>query len=69
MTIVSVKSGGSGSFGETYLHPPFMKKVLHITERQRETDMQQYFKLDNVWTVFKVVKSKVFNTQLNVQNT
>ena len=28
---VSVTSGGSGSLGETYLHTPFMKKVLRST--------------------------------------
>jgi hypothetical protein len=40
----------------TYLHTPFMKKVLHITERKRETDIQHYCKSDDVWTGFKVAK-------------
>ena len=62
MTFVSVTSRGSGSLGETNLHTPFLKKVLHITERQREKDIQHYCKSDNVWTVFKEMKSKVFNT-------
>jgi hypothetical protein len=56
MTFVSVTSGGSGSLGETYLHTPFMKKVLHITERQRDTDIQHYCKSDDLWTGFKLAK-------------
>ena len=54
--------------GETYLHTPFMKKVIHITEGQRETDIQHYCKSDNVWTVFKVMKSTVFNAERNVKD-
>jgi hypothetical protein len=44
----------------TYLHTPFMKKVLHITEPKRETDIQHYCKSDNVWTGFKVAEWRVF---------
>ena len=60
MTFVSVTSGGSGSLGETYVNTPFMKKVLHITERKRETDIQHYCKSDDVWTGFKVAKRRLF---------
>jgi len=45
-----------------------MKKVIHITEGQRETDIQHYCKSDNVWTVFKVMKSTVFNAERNVKD-
>ena len=34
--------------GETYLHTPFMKKVLHITERKRKTDIQHYCKSNDL---------------------
>jgi len=44
----------------TYLHTPFMKKVLHITERKRETDIQHYCKSDDFWASFKVVKRRLF---------
>jgi len=60
MTFVSVTSGGSGSLGEAYLHTPFMKKVLHITERKWETDIQHYCKSDDVRTGFKVAKRRLF---------
>jgi hypothetical protein len=44
----------------TYLHTPFMKKVLHITERKRETDIQHYCKSEDVRTGFKVTKGRLF---------
>jgi hypothetical protein len=30
-----------------------MRKVLHITERKRETDIQHYRNSDDVWTGLK----------------
>jgi len=45
--------------GETYVNTPFMKKVLHITKRKRETDIQHYYKSDDVWTGFKVANHRL----------
>jgi hypothetical protein len=50
-------SGDSGNLGENYNYTPFMKKVLHIAERKRETDIQHYFKSDDVLTGFRIAKS------------
>jgi hypothetical protein len=44
----------------TYLHTPFMKKVLHITERKRETDIQHYCKSDDVRASIKIAKIRTF---------
>ena len=60
MTFVSVTSGGNGRLGKAYLHTPFMKKALHITERKRGSNIQHYCKSDDVWTGFKVAKRRLF---------
>jgi len=44
----------------TYANAPFMKKVLHITERKRKSNVQHYCKSDNVWTGLKVAKRRLF---------
>jgi hypothetical protein len=54
--------------GETYLHTPFMKKVLHITERKRETDIQHYCKSDDVRTGFKVAEWGLFDNPKTLQS-
>ena len=47
----------------THLHTLFMKKVLNITERKRETNVHHYCKSDDFWASFKVVKSDCFVIQ------
>jgi hypothetical protein len=44
----------------THLHTPFMKKVLHITERKRETDIQHYCKSDDIWMGFEIAEWRMF---------
>ena len=43
-----------------YIYTPFMKKILHITERKWETDTKYYCKSDDIWTGFKVAKRRLF---------
>ena len=43
-----------------YIYTPFMKKVLHITERKRETNVHHYCKSDDLRAGFKVAKWRVF---------
>jgi hypothetical protein len=43
-----------------YIYTPFMKKVLHITERKRETNVHHYCKSDDFRAGFKVAKWRVF---------
>ena len=44
----------------TYIYTPFMKKVLHITERKRETNVHYYCKSDDFRAGFKVAKWWMF---------
>jgi hypothetical protein len=44
----------------TYVNTPFMKKVLHITERKRKSNVQHYCKSDDFRASFKVAKWRMF---------
>ena len=57
---MSVTSGGSGSLGEPYVTAPFMKKVLHITERKRKSNIHHYCKSDDFRASFKVAEWGMF---------
>ena len=39
-----------------YIYTLFMKKVLHITERKRKSNVQHYCKWDDFMASFKVAK-------------
>ena len=43
-----------------YIYTPFMKKVLHITERKRKSNVQHYCKSDDFRARFKVAEWRVF---------
>jgi hypothetical protein len=43
-----------------YIYTPFMKKVLHITERKRKTNIQHDCKSDDFRAGFEVAKWRVF---------
>ena len=51
-----VLSGGSGSLGEPYIYTSLMKKVLHITQRKRKSNVQHYGKSDDFRAGFEVAK-------------
>ena len=40
----------------THIDTPFMKKVLHITKRKRETNIHHYCKSDDFRAGFKVAE-------------
>ena len=44
----------------TYVNAPFMKKVLHITERKRKSNIHHYCKSDDFRAGFKVAEWRVF---------
>ena len=44
----------------TYVNAPFMKKVLNITERKRETNIKHYCKSDDFRAGFEVAELGVF---------
>ena len=44
----------------TYVNPPFMKKVLHITERKRKSNVHHYCKSDDFRAGFEVAEWRVF---------
>ena len=37
-----------------YIYTPFMKKVLHITERKRETNVHHYCKSDDLGALLEI---------------
>ena len=43
-----------------YIYTPFMKKVLHITERKRESNVHHYCKSDDFRAGFEVAEWGVF---------
>ena len=43
-----------------YIYTPFMKKVLHVTERKRKSNVQHYYKSDDFRAGFKVAKWRMF---------
>ena len=43
-----------------HIYTPFMKKVLNITERKRQSNVQHDCKSDDFRTGFKVAKWRVF---------
>jgi hypothetical protein len=43
-----------------FIYTPFMKKVLHITERKRETNVHHYCKSDDFRAGFEVAKWGTF---------
>jgi hypothetical protein len=43
-----------------YIYTPFMKKVLHITERKRKSNVQHYCKSDDFRAGFKVAEWRMF---------
>jgi len=43
-----------------YVNTSFIKKVLYITKRKWETNIQHYRKLDNFRAGFKVAKWRMF---------
>ena len=43
-----------------YIYTPFMKKVLHITERKRKSNVHHYCKSDDLRAGFKVAKWEMF---------
>ena len=43
-----------------HIYTPFMKKVLHITERKRETNIKHYCKSDDFRAGFEVAEWGVF---------
>ena len=47
----------------TYVNAPFMKKVLHITERKRKSNVQHDCKSDDFRAGFEVAKWKIFVIQ------
>jgi hypothetical protein len=44
----------------TYVNAPFMKKILHITERKRKTNIHHYCKSDDFRAGFKIAKWRMF---------
>jgi len=44
----------------TYVNPPFMKKVLHITNRKRKSNIHHYCKSDDFRAGFKIAKWRMF---------
>ena len=43
-----------------YVDTPFMKKVLHITERKRESNVHHYCKSDDFRAGFEVAEWRMF---------
>jgi hypothetical protein len=44
-----------------YIYTPFMKKVLHITERKRKSNVHHYCKSDHFRAGFKVAEWRIFD--------
>jgi hypothetical protein len=58
---VFVRIGGKQTYlWMAYIYTPFMKKVLHITERKRETNVHHYCKSDDFRAGLKVAKWRMF---------
>ena len=47
----------------TYINAPFMKKVFHITERKRKTDVQHYCQTDDLGARFEIENAECFVIQ------
>ena len=43
-----------------YIYTPFMKKVLHITERKRETNVHHHRQADNLGAGFEIAEGAAF---------
>ena len=51
----------------TYVNAPFMKKVLRITERKRETNVQHYCKTNDFRAGFEVAEWGMFCHSASLQ--
>ena len=52
-----VLSGGSGSLGEPYIYTSLMKKVLHITQRKRKSNIKYHRQANDLRTSLKEASS------------
>ena len=51
-----------------YIYTPLMKKVLHIPERQRKSDVQHHRQADNLTARFEIAKWVSFGHPARLRN-